>query len=484
GDLDLMTAEMGYAITDTGYNKRVWIAKNDGNGNFTAQVVTSSAKESHGMIVDDLDNDGDNEFVAIAYYFGTLQMLVNLNGDCQPPEEPTPTPTPVPVDNVKLTANSTCPSSGLAAFKVETGRATYYLEKQGAGLSSMIDSGGNDWISFKTSGGSSGDYRGFPNAVHNQADGSYFHPKNAGTSPSTCSVVSDDNNKVVIKAVSSSGNWECMYEFHPTFLTWSMTKVLSGSQYWVLYEGTPGGACNAGDFYMTSASGTQVPYTTDRTGDLPANEFQCFGDASLNRVLYLAGHNNDTFLDNYFQMDNAMVMFGLGRGAGITKYLTATSQKYSIGFIESKDYNTIKSGIQDVIDGNVATPTAPPTSPPSGSLIAPSSIAYKSSEYLSTAYGDRPAVNTINSSGIYDSPVTESSFHSTINVDMWLSGVDDTTPTIAFDLGSNEDLEKAVIWNYCESAIVQSLGQPIAWPYHWLSIPTNAQLALRPPGFR
>ena len=47
--------------------------------------------------------------------------------------------TPKPEDLVVLTSDSIDPSSGLAAYKIETGSATYYLEKRGGAISSMID---------------------------------------------------------------------------------------------------------------------------------------------------------------------------------------------------------------------------------------------------------------------------------------------------------------------------------------------------------
>lgn len=56
-------------------------------------------------------------------------------------------------------------------FKVETHSATYYIEKQSGGCSSMVDSEGRDWIAFKLTGtdgptlSSDSDYRGIPNLV-------------------------------------------------------------------------------------------------------------------------------------------------------------------------------------------------------------------------------------------------------------------------------------------------------------------------------
>ena len=84
---------------------------------------------------------------------------------------------------VVLTDESVDESAGsLPAFKIETPSATYYLEKTGGGLSSLVDGDGKDWIGFhpEKGSGASGEYRGFPNAVHKQA-GNHFHPKNEMT---------------------------------------------------------------------------------------------------------------------------------------------------------------------------------------------------------------------------------------------------------------------------------------------------------------
>jgi len=59
-------------------------------------------------------------------------------------------------------------AGGDTAYIVTTQNATYYLEKSGGGLSSMLDKDGVDWLGFHKEPGSAhkGEYRGFPNAVH------------------------------------------------------------------------------------------------------------------------------------------------------------------------------------------------------------------------------------------------------------------------------------------------------------------------------
>ena len=100
---------------------------------------------------------------------------------------------------VQLTHGQDDSAGGGPAYIISTPAATYYLEKDGGGLSSMLDQDGVDWLGFHNEEGSGhkGEYRGFPNAVHRQ-DGNYFHAMNAGTDPSTSVVekASDEHVRI------------------------------------------------------------------------------------------------------------------------------------------------------------------------------------------------------------------------------------------------------------------------------------------------
>ena len=75
-------------------------------------------------------------------------------------------------------------------FKIETSSATYFIEKQSGGCSSLLDSGGHDWISFRLTGNdgptlsSDSDYRGLPNLVH-QGPLGFCRPGNVDTAGMT-----------------------------------------------------------------------------------------------------------------------------------------------------------------------------------------------------------------------------------------------------------------------------------------------------------
>lgn len=243
---------------------------------------------------------------------------------------------------VKLVAHATLPSCpGLEHFKIETPAATYYLEKSGAGLAAMIDREGNDWIGFNPKPGSraAGEFRGFPNSVHQQA-GNYFHPKNAGTEESTTKVEHAAPERVTISARSGNGLWACRYDFFPTHCTFTMTKMSPEHKYWILYEGTPGGGYDDTDWWMTSAVKEKTPLTTNHEGDIPAPEWIAFGDPKVRRVIFLLNHEDDAGPDRFYQMEKAMTVFGFGRHRG-EKHLATVPRSFSIGFLETTEHAEI-----------------------------------------------------------------------------------------------------------------------------------------------
>ena len=112
-----------------------------------------------------------------------------------------------PESTVRLAHGTDESAGGGPAYIVSTPAATYYLEKEGGGLSSMVDPDGIDWLGFHSEAGSGwkGEYRGFPNAVHRQ-DGNYFHAMNAGTDPSSSVVDIESGEHVRITFTSGNGH--------------------------------------------------------------------------------------------------------------------------------------------------------------------------------------------------------------------------------------------------------------------------------------
>ena len=97
--------------------------------------------------------------------------------------------------------------------------------------------------------------------------------------------------------MSGNGNWEGFYDFYATHLTFTMTRMTAGRAYWVLYEGTPGGTFDSGDYWMTSAISTKS--SSNFAADIPSPEWIAFGDQNLDRVLFLLHHEDDGKTDYY-----------------------------------------------------------------------------------------------------------------------------------------------------------------------------------------
>jgi hypothetical protein len=235
-------------------------------------------------------------------------------------------------------------AGGGPAYIISTPAATYYLEKEGGGLSSMLDKDGVDWLGFHSEAGSGhkGEYRGFPNAIHRQ-DGNYFHAMNAGTDPSTSVVDIESEHHVRITFTSDNGLWQGQWDFFADRCDFTMSKVSAGYRYWVQYEGVPGGEMDATDFWYSSADNKRHPIHTPSIRDLPAPEWMAFGDQNSSRVLYVLHHEDDELPDDYVSRPD-MTVLGFGRREK-EKFLE-TVQTFSIGFVESTDYSEVDRTIR------------------------------------------------------------------------------------------------------------------------------------------
>lgn len=254
---------------------------------------------------------------------------------------------PVVSDPVVLTYGIDRSAGNLASFIITTERATYYLEKSGGGLSSMLDSDGKDWIGFNNRKGSGwqGEYRGFPNAIHQQ-DGNYFHAMNSKTDPSSGTVTKQTPEHVQIEFVSENGNWIGVWDFYATHCNFTMRQVSPNYVYWIQYEGVAAGTMDDTDYWLSSADAEPMPITQNRSGDLPYPEWMAFGDNQSPRVLFMLNHTDDSHPDNYEHRPD-MTVFAFGR-AQKNKFLT-TPATFSIGFIESTNYSQIQQNIRQVL---------------------------------------------------------------------------------------------------------------------------------------
>lgn len=248
---------------------------------------------------------------------------------------------------VQLTHGVDESAGGVPAYIINTANATYYLEKQGGGLSSMLDSEGVDWIGFHNEKGSGhkGEYRGFPNAIHKQ-DGNYFHALNAGTDLSTSVIDINTEQHLRITFTSANKKWQGQWDFYPHRLDFTMTQVSAGYKYWVQYEGVPYGNMDNTDFWFSSADNNKHLINEPFLSHLPAPAWIAFGDEQSPRMLYLAHHGEDTHPDNYVSRPD-MTVFGFGR-SNKDKYIDSP-QTFSIGFVESVAYAQVEKSINAVV---------------------------------------------------------------------------------------------------------------------------------------
>lgn len=276
----------------------------------------------------------------------SVTICVTISG-CSTKSNPFPTSSPQRVVLTEgIDASASDPVSGeINSYIITTPTATYYLDKQGGGLSSMLDINGVDWIDFNNKKGSGwkGEYRGFPNAIHKQ-DGSYFHAINAGTDLSSSVVSINTAKHVRIEFTSDNKQWQGIWDFYPDRCDFTMSKVSEGYHYWVLYEGVPNGKMDVTDFWYSSADSRSHLIAETLTGDLPHPEWIAFGDADSTRMLYLLNHNDDSHPDEYVSRPY-MTVFGFGR-SGKGKFIDGP-QRFSLGFIESTDYAKIDKTMKE-----------------------------------------------------------------------------------------------------------------------------------------
>jgi len=235
--------------------------------------------------------------------------------------------------------------AGKSCYKVTTSTATYYYDKTGGGFVSIVDKAGNDWISWQNA--SNVEYRGIPNLVHYSAGQGYFHPGNTGQW--SCNTTKSGNT---IISKSSSKSWECAWTFfddHAELIVKrdKTDKPKNGATgtYWFLYEGTPGGGVDNSDYWLLSdgSKGAISNKIASSGSDIKGDDWVCYGEGSMNRVLFLIDHQNNSHPDFGEQWRGYFAKFAFGSKDGGDKYLDYDDGKFSIGIFESAEHSRIKA---------------------------------------------------------------------------------------------------------------------------------------------
>jgi len=256
--------------------------------------------------------------------------------------------------------------AGAPHFIIKTKSATYYLDKQGGGLSRMIDKYGNDWINFKREPwnqypeSAASSFRGLPNLVFRLEDDGVGHP---GFQKCYSFQVDDET----ILTISKSGLWQWRWKFHEHYATITIEKVDANREYWFLYEGPIAGEFHPEEQYWgTNLGGPRKEINDFYKGDMIFANWHWiyFGDNRVKQVLFLAMEQPDRqidalgFLGNTtrgIESEDGMVVFGFGRQADSTPQLKDPHNTFYFGFLKGKVRNrngheSVGKDIMNILD--------------------------------------------------------------------------------------------------------------------------------------
>jgi hypothetical protein len=227
-------------------------------------------------------------------------------------------------------------------FKVETGSATYFIESQSGGCSSLLDSEGRDWIGFKLTGtdgptlSSDSDFRGVPNLVFQDPGNGIGHP-----GFKTCETVKVSANELEVSSLDKL--WQFRWIFHDSHAEVLIEKTDTSRAYWFLYEGPVAGNFAPEQHYWgNDVDGLRTDTPSIFKDPVCGNwQWVFFGDTNLAPTLFMAQENKDELDDFFCYMGNnaergntsedGMNVFGFGRSLN-TEPLMKGPGRFYIGF--------------------------------------------------------------------------------------------------------------------------------------------------------
>lgn len=316
GDIDLLTGEH----KGTKLELQLWL--NDGQGQFSKQVL-DTGKENHlGTQWVDLDADGDLDIIGAAWdNYRWVHVWKNERQD--------------PVFMYEMSYENA------PHIVVNTASATYYYDKAGGGFSRIIDREGNDWVSFKREPwgeyppSAASAFRGLPNLVFQGEDNGAGHPGHQACKSWRI------GNQIITESVS--GKWKWSWTFEEDHARLDILRTDPDRKYWFLYEGTPGGSYQPdASYFGTNLGGPSKEQYDFYKGDLLKDQFQWMyaGVEGLDRVFYMLQVQSDkeedilSFLGNTeagISSKDGMTVWGFGRDAE-THPLLSGNQQFIIGF--------------------------------------------------------------------------------------------------------------------------------------------------------
>ena len=294
---------------------------------------------------------------------GSCLSCICLNSDARA-DQPA-----IEVSDVVLHGDMEC-------FRISTPQATYLYGKRGAGMASLIDSAGNDWISYRHGGKSQGEYRGLPKCGQPTK---FFHCgygfgnyQTDNTFTSTLAI--REPAHVRIHSITQQKDAEGIWDFYPTHATFTLLKI-PGNRHWFLYEGTPGGKLDTDP--GASVDRAIRPTTAASSLDQPWKEvvpWVAFAASESSHSFFLVNHQTDSPVDSYVAWPykatsseplHQMTVFGFGRPdwqdpQQHTPPVSSLPARYSIGFTAARQARTISDHLKQLglIGANSESPPA------------------------------------------------------------------------------------------------------------------------------
>jgi hypothetical protein len=234
----------------------------------------------------------------------------------------------------------------IPAFRIETPTAAYFLLKSSAAIVSIDDKNNLPWIGF-----SSGyrPKRGVPNLGGCCQPGD---PTKLGM-PEMATVIDEQSVtlthlRLSSKSVLDDSYW-LVWDFYVTHVTLTINRA--SVPFGFTYHGVPGVTLDPNDQLVLS-SGITRNANNAFSGDLPGPVEWAYltnaADSTTLGSLFLIQHTDDDIPESYLVADGNSSKFVFGDGK-----ITSTPIRFSLGLVDSVDYETVKKRVEFVIS---ATP--------------------------------------------------------------------------------------------------------------------------------
>jgi hypothetical protein len=245
-------------------------------------------------------------------------------------------------------------------FRIETPSATYLLGKKGAGLASMFDKDGRDWISYRTDGKARGEYRGLPKCgqptkfFHCGYGYGQYKTENVFASR----IVQQSADHVRVESETRDGKTAGAWDFYPDRATFTLLRI-DLPTYWFLYEGTPGGKLDPKGDFVLRPDGARTDLDTPWSAVVP---WVCFGAAESTTGLVLVNHQpaepgeTDSYVSWPFAREadgsyQDMTVFGFGRKGykELVQHVPDLKRlpvRFTIALVDRADFATAKAAFE------------------------------------------------------------------------------------------------------------------------------------------